>query len=84
MRNEERMVERRGKRTRNTAICHNMTGSHVPRAGTRVSVKEVVRYAGKDVEYVVGGWVGMNRWAMRREWCIGQERERKTQQYVTT
>jgi hypothetical protein len=22
----------------------------------------------------VGGWVGMNRWGVRREWCRGQER----------
>jgi hypothetical protein len=32
----------------------------------------------------VRGWVSMNRWAMRREWWIGQERERGTLQHVTT
>jgi hypothetical protein len=26
----------------------------------------------------VRGWVGMNRWAVRREWCIAQKRERET------
>jgi thioesterase domain-containing protein len=31
----------------------------------------------------VGGWVGMNRCGVRREWCIRQERERKTLQHVT-
>jgi hypothetical protein len=28
----------------------------------------------------VGGWVGMDRWEVRRKWYIGQERERKTLQ----
>ena len=32
----------------------------------------------------VGHGVGMNRWGVRREWCRGQERERKTLQHVTT
>jgi hypothetical protein len=32
----------------------------------------------------VGGGVGVNGWAGRREWCRGQERECFILQYVTT
>ena len=36
------------------------------------------------VRVVVGGKVGMNRLTVRREWCIGEERECETLQCVTT
>jgi translation elongation factor EF-Tu-like GTPase len=35
----------------------------------------------EDVQVRANRYLGMNRLGMRREWCIGQERERNTQQY---
>ena len=47
--------------------------AEVPCAG-RDRVSSLLRCVG------VGGLLGMNRWAVRREWCRGQERERETLQ----
>jgi hypothetical protein len=57
-----------------------MVTSGVDTASLRIGALDMAA----DYAFQVGGWVGMNRWGVRREWCMGQERERETLQFVTT
>jgi hypothetical protein len=67
------------------AVSHEFA----PRRGEKVVLDESVdrklrARVSKTHMDVTGGWVGMNRLGVMREWSIGQERERKTLQHIIT